>query len=200
MGPPPKSIYIRCLYIYAVYHPQLWSPLALASVSRTTDVCMHTVCTCTCACSAYTLVRHTSHRIKRTSDPLEVKRLKRKAEAAPAPIYAGRSFRTNRTAPSRTPTHTKVLKYRGRAAAGSDVEQVYHAAAVVSHRLLRRLALGRRRRELLAQRELVLVQLVWVRVRVGVRVRVRVKVRVRGRGRGIVRVRAVVHAGGHSPA
>ena len=62
----------------------------------------------------------------------------------------------------------------------SDVEQVYHAAAVVGHRLLRRLALGRRRRELLAQRELVLVRL---------RVRVRVRVRVKGRGRGRVRVR-----------
>ena len=68
-------------------------------------------------------------------------------------------------------------------ARGSDVEQVYHAAAVVGHRLLRRLALGRRRRELLAQRELVLVRL---------RVRVRVRVRVRGRGRGRVRVRVRV--------
>ena len=77
-------------------------------------------------------------------------------------------------------THALLLKYctlkvRYYRTSESDVEQVYHTAAVVSHRLLRRLALGRRRRELLAQRELVLVRL---------RVRVRVRVRLRGRGRG----------------
>eukprot|EP00964_Phaeocystis_antarctica_P132175 scaffold96212_cov65-Phaeocystis_antarctica.AAC.1 len=57
-----------------------------------------------------------------------------------------------------THTHTTTLLLKD-TRQRSDVEQVYHAAAVVSHRLLRRLALGRRRRELLAQRELVLVQL-----------------------------------------